>query len=88
MGKAKLRLFISCECVDDVNTFIETLLLCAIFIIRYIELLLTYIKRGTMGLMYKIRNIMYLYKKNDTNLFSAMDFVFLLHVFAMETNLE
>ena len=35
-----------------------------------------------------IRNIMYLYKKNDTNLFSAMDFVFLLHVFAMETNLE
>ena len=53
VGKAKLRLFIynhasSCECVDDVNTFIETLLLYAIFIIRYIELLLTYIKRGTM----------------------------------------
>ena len=88
MGKAKLRLFIynhasSCECVDDVNTFIETLLLYAIFIIRYIELLLTHIKGGAMYTEYYV-----LIYKNDANLFSMMDFGYLLHVFALETNLE
>ena len=98
MGKAKLRLFIynhapSYQCVDDVNTFKEIFFLCAIFIIWGNELLLTYIKGVKMGIMYKryyirLYGILCTYIKNDTNLFSVMDFVFLLHVGAMEMNLE